>query len=798
MIKVLYQLEFARIKILKSSLLLFILITVSGYLSGRPDTVSFDAMLAGTNPKALPDERVMVKTDRDIYLCGEDILMSAYTYEGNWFTPVSISSVLYVEFYNPENHVFSRMKLLMKKGKGTGQIGIPRNVATGIYYLRAYTNYMKNFGIKQFFLKKLKIVNPFVESDFGTFGNDSAGIIHCDIYPEGGGLLSGFQNRIGCRFTDGNGNGLQVTARLKDSNNNVIADFKTYKSGFASFEFTPISKNSYSIEAVSSKSNAVFPVPPSSESVSLLSIDSVTPDYIKIKVLSADRSRFPLRLSVIHGNMVYPWKDSIIHSAGTYRIFRDGLQSGLVTLLLSDNQANTLSARALYYNPVNPLKITLQSRRSKYGNGEKIKVCVKTSDKKGSPVKTGLVFFVALTETDTVNNKCSSAEKEIMIQEFRHLYPEYEDIMSDAFCDDRLLDLILLSAKMRVSNKPDPVSVRYLPETTGDLLTGKLIYSDNEPARGIEILQSFTGWAGCIESAKTDKNGKFIFLTNNEKNQGDLIFKLENAGNGTILIPDNEFFDIFPPPRKEAFHLNRNEADLVAHQFINIQVEDAFPKKVQNNKYSADPESLPFYGKSYTEYKFSDYAKLPNMKEFIFELIVGIITSKENKKEVISILDADNNNKIGPHPLMMVDGIPVTDASIILALNPEKVKTVRVVRSRYFYKKQIFDGILDILTYDGDARIINLPEDTFRYGFTHPGERNLLTEPAYDQKDDGQVPVYRNLLYWNSEIQTDTEGKAEVTFYSPDNNGKFTIGCFGFTEEGLAGEGRCHIMVGDL
>lgn len=597
--------------IIKIFAIIFILLNVTGYITGQSDSESLNYSDIETFRQSFPDERVIVKTDRDIYLCGEEILLSALTIERNWFLPVSISSVLYVELYNQENRVISRNKLLMRNGTGAGMISIPKNVSTGVYYLRAYTNYMKNFGVEHFYLKKMKIVNPFVNS--GLIGK------------------------------------------------------------------------------ISPDTRLVVPDTISSESVSSVSSGSVPGVHFK------------------------------------------------------------------YFT------ITLQPEKQLFNNREKVNVSVRVSDSKGDPVKTNLVIFARLSENDSIKSINPFTVRDFLSGESQKLYP---------------------------------VSVKYLPETYGDIISGKLIYSDNRPASGIELQQSFTGNAGCIESTKTDSKGNFNFLTSNEMNRGDLILRINNPVNNLILIPDNEFFDMFPPPGNEPFTISRNEAAMIAKQFINIQVADAFPDTLPIVTNTSDPDLIPFYGKEYTEFKFSDYARLPNMREFIFEVIVGVVVTKENKKDKIVILDAGSVNNLGSNPLMMIDGIPVAGASLILGLNPEEVKSVRVVRSRYYYKNQVFDGILDILTFNGNARSLILPDDTFRYGFIHAEEFASVIEPVFRSGDEARLPVYRNLLYWNPHISTDSEGTAKVTFYTPDNSGQFTIECFGFTPEGMAGEGSCTITVG--
>jgi hypothetical protein len=584
-----------------------ILLTAAATLKGQ-HSGSIVPMNAETAGKSLPDEMVHVTTDRDIYIAGERIYMYAVTYEGNWFMPVAMSSVLYAELYSQENRVISRNKLVLKNGRGTGLIEIPRNMETGIYFLRAYTSFMKNFGVEQFFVMKLKIVNPYYNSTLSQAG---------------------------------------ISDSLKTS-------------------------------------------------FSVLSIDSLKVDYRKIKTQSE-------------------------------------------------------------------ITLSVKTDKKTYNNREEVRVAINASDNNDSPVRSRFVVTAVLAQGDQDEVISSSAGLEVMAAGLMRSYHEI-------------------------------VNVRFLPETRGDIITGKLIYEDNKPAAGIEVLQSFTGKAACIESSKTDINGNFYFLTDNENNRGDLILKVLPEGKKIILITGNEFSEMFPLPLREPVTLSRSEAELVAREFINLQVEDVFKGAELKKDITGGTDMIPFYGEDYNEYIFSDYARLPNMKEYIFEVILGVIVSKEFKSDKIRITDM-NSNDLGPDPLIMIDGVPVSYAPLVLGLDPAKVKLVRVVRSKYFYKKQVYDGILDILTFDEDARSINLPEGTYRYSFIHPGETKAETGPEFTGTENGRVHVFKNLLYWNTDVQTDDKGEATVSFFTPDNTGDFKIKCFGFTDDGRAGEGSCSITV---
>jgi len=108
-------------------------------------------------------ERVFVRTDKDCYVAGENILTKFIVTEGN-FTPSIISKVGYLEISNAQRP-FITIKLALENGIGTAKIKIPFDIPSGIYQLTAYTRFMRNEGYDAFFKKHIAIINPAVAAE---------------------------------------------------------------------------------------------------------------------------------------------------------------------------------------------------------------------------------------------------------------------------------------------------------------------------------------------------------------------------------------------------------------------------------------------------------------------------------------------------------------------------------------------------------------------------------------------------------------------------------------------------------
>ncbi|MGE5420969.1 MAG: hypothetical protein ACM3UT_12335 [Chloroflexota bacterium] len=107
----------------------------------------------------LPWEDVFVHTDRAKYIAGETMWFRVYSFDRKTMQPSALSRIAYVELLNYDNRPVIRRKIYMKEGSGPGDITLPDTLSPGIYTLRAYTSWMKNFLPNGAFVREIGIYN---------------------------------------------------------------------------------------------------------------------------------------------------------------------------------------------------------------------------------------------------------------------------------------------------------------------------------------------------------------------------------------------------------------------------------------------------------------------------------------------------------------------------------------------------------------------------------------------------------------------------------------------------------------
>ena len=105
-----------------------------------------------------PPEKVFLHLDRPDYNPGDTIWFKAYSWFGYDQLPDTVSKVLYVDLLDKtDTIIISHKKLLIQDGISNGEIGTGKNIAPGVYKLRAYTRWMQNPNAGDPFYKTITI-----------------------------------------------------------------------------------------------------------------------------------------------------------------------------------------------------------------------------------------------------------------------------------------------------------------------------------------------------------------------------------------------------------------------------------------------------------------------------------------------------------------------------------------------------------------------------------------------------------------------------------------------------------------
>lgn len=221
-----------------------------------------------------------------------------------------------------------------------------------------------------------------------------------------------------------------------------------------------------------------------------------------------------------------------------------------------------------------------------------------------------------------------------------------------------------------------------------------------------------------------------------------------------------------------------------------MQADNSFLADEKQHAYSyAGEDTSLFYGKPDNRYYLDNYTRFTTMEEVMREYVVEVNVRKEANQFHYKVLDLLTKTYMNNDPLVLLDGMPVTDINRIIQFDPLKIKKLDVVARKYYFGNIVTDGIVSYTTYDGNLGDFPLKAGEVAVNFEGLQHEREFYSPVYntDEQIKNHLPDVRNVLYWLPKIKTGADGKTNFNFYTSDISGKFACVIQGITAGGLAG-----------
>lgn len=105
-------------------------------------------------------EKPYLTTNKSYYYPGETVWLGGRMLYQNRLQADSLSRVLYVDVMNSKTEVIQTEIFPIREGKVQGGFILPDSLNSGDYFIRAYTQWMRNYPDRDFFLRPLPILKP--------------------------------------------------------------------------------------------------------------------------------------------------------------------------------------------------------------------------------------------------------------------------------------------------------------------------------------------------------------------------------------------------------------------------------------------------------------------------------------------------------------------------------------------------------------------------------------------------------------------------------------------------------------
>lgn len=203
--------------------------------------------------KALVSERVFLAPTETYYDKNDTVEVVGQLLSTDYGDFYPYSRYIYLELAGKKNELVLRQKVKCdQNGRFHATLPLEGNVENGVYYLRGYTQFMRNRNNAFYPMTPLYVgVRPAVPEDYSR--------LKAMFFPEGGHLVEGATQNVGLYICNGTNQPVQTRFWILKNATDTIASGKTTLSGLATFGFMPQSGVNYTLQTCKSKQSFLLP-----------------------------------------------------------------------------------------------------------------------------------------------------------------------------------------------------------------------------------------------------------------------------------------------------------------------------------------------------------------------------------------------------------------------------------------------------------------------------------------------------------------------------------------------------------
>lgn len=741
---------------------------------------------------AFVPERMHFHFDKTSYMAGDTIWFKAYLKEG--ILPADRSKTLYIDWTDKEGNLVDRTHLPIVNGVTYGQIRIPETYSDHFIRVNAYTKWMLNFESDFLYNGELKVMPS--EARKST---PEPLRYQFHLFPEGGNLVEGVNQKIAFKATDQYGRPIAFTGSLTANGANA-QKIEPRHDGMGYFYLVPDKSIRYAVnwKDPSGKSHSVTLPEIERKGVALQIKDA--DDSKLFYVVNTDPAIEKVHLiGTMHQQAVFNIEKEFTDNKAQGIIPTTSLPSGILTITVLDNNYLPIAERITFIN------------NGEYG------------------------FETQMEVQHWGLNKRARNEIEISIPEntFAHLSVSVTDYFIDYDTSRSIASDLLLSSELKGKINNPAFYFSHDIDSTRDLLDLVMLTHGWRKIHWADLA------AGKLPEIKFPADT--LFQTVSGKLYGALPSQLVNAGDIVLIVnqrnnnewltapikPDGSFnvgnfmlFDtatvFYQPPKN-------NQLKNVSVQFM----QDRLPPQAAKNDSAPEYVSTDTTGSS-RHFQLSQ-AMLDELKFFEGKVLEDVvITARTKSKEelldekyasgmfsggigrsfdlrddpsamasqnifqylqgrvagvTVSMSDPPQVTWRGGSPALFLNEMPV-DAEMLSSIPVTDIAYVKVLNPPFMGAANGANGAIAIYTRRGDDVQYEPGKGLSKNTITGYSMIRQFYSPDYDRFRDDKKDL-RTTLYWNPEVVlTPDNNKALLKFFNNDVTDAFRVVIEGMTSDG--------------
>jgi hypothetical protein len=770
-------------------------------------------------------ERIYLHTDRQWYVHGDRIWLSGFVTAGPLHRPSAISSILYVELFDPRGALVDRVQLQIESGRASGSITFNNtDPETGTFSLRAYTAWARNFGDSYIHKKDIAVL---AEGEQEDVAEEEKLMPDLQFFAEGGQIIAGLPQRIAFKAVGSDGLSRSVSGWVFNHDRTDSVRFESEFNGMGVIEsWTVEESGSFAVAEIDGESvRTELPNPVSSGSI--LKIDQNETDFL-VNVQSNDPRALNNQLLLfahVRGEIYYASMVLMQGGTGNTAIPREQFPSGIVHFTLLDPDGNPVSERlAFNKNNLDNVNTEIQLDGESFGLRDEVALTMVVADGENVlvPAEVSLSVFDD-TYAGYQEHSTDIRSRLYLETEIRGYIEDPGYYFSDQPNAGRYLDNLLLTQGWRsydmqsVSNMDD-ITLFSLPEEgfsiTGTIKSGfrgrpienaTVAFSLNDDQENMEILTTGPDGKFMISGIDVEGATSFTLRANNENGSDRVQIELDNQFSNLENSIQSESDNMVDKVFKESESDGGNVIDEIPLESMTERSQNARARterfleaqlygELDEITVTAESEEVD------DDEQFRRFAERPSQRadfdeqEYLSTLPINIVLNQMSGVSVVG-----NNIEINtgftnlgaatsPPPLILVDNVE-TDASYLLSLSPADVKTINVFRRAVelaTFGVSGTGGVISVRTRRGETGYVENERGTLSgriQGYQQPTQ---FYSPQYGVTvpRDIEEPDDRITLHWEGDLTIPDTG-GTLRFWTNDIPSRYRLVLQGITENGV-------------
>ena len=784
-----------------------------------------------------PQEKVYLHFDKPYYMAGETMWFQGYLFDGIAHGIDSVSRVMYVDLIDETTGKTLVSRILNCHGSTHADITLPDSLAEGVYHIRAYTNYMRNYAEEYFFHQDFKIYQGSTKNRLTEISlKKMTEVADIQFFPEAGNSVVGIDSRIGFKALNVLGKGVDVQGFVLDNTKDTITAFQSEHLGMGVFSYTPEAQKTYTafIKQNDGKYRQ-YSLPMAYEQGFAMAVDNIS-NKEKVKVFVSNSSPKPADKSseivvVAHqrGQLCFMAKGNETQKSFSLSIPKSKIpHDGIVQITLINVKGEPLCERLIFNNQDRQINLKVTPDKESYKIREKVIVNIEATDTEGKPVEGN--FSVAVTD---VNQVVAEPHQENLLS-YLLLSSDVSNLSGADYYTSlrgnieqpsyyfskgkpdaaRHLDVLMMTQGWRrfiwrdlmLNKKPE---VTHFIET-GLQVTGKALKPNGKIAEKVTLTLVIKNDKRVPQfmMGTTDSLGRYGFYGLDFFDSTQVLIQgmKQNGGKNLNVTVD----DLNPAPKIRIVKTPYNPMEFGTEDLTEFlkKAKDAIDleKKLKLNKNQMlqevtvkakkyeEPDPRKIYGRASNSLKIDQLlcSGATNVFQMIQGRVPGVQVSPDGQggykvtiRGISSILGSSD-------PLFILDGVPV-DGGTFGSINPCDVDVIDVLKGADagIYGSQGGNGVVAILTkrggssYDYSKDVTSGITVKKRMGYYVAQE---FYAPKYDVNIPDHVrPDFRSTLHWQPNVRTGADGKATIAYWNSDAKATMKIIAEGVSVKGLVG-----------